>query len=99
MGPRLRRRSTRPFWAPLAVAAVWILLFLVAGCASTRTLRRDPGPGIVWGETHVSIGAGPGGVTLDLVVPRRNTESLPTDGSPSLAGRSVQQVDGWPTVR
>ena len=79
---------------------VWGLLFLVCGCARRAdAIRRDPGPGIVWGEAQVIIGAGPGGVSLTLAAPRRNVESLPTEGSPALAGRAVQQVDGWPVVR
>jgi len=104
-GGRWGRSLRRWVAVALALGATWATLFLVAGCSARRSaeeLTPDPGPGIVWGESHITIGVGPGGVTLGLSAPRaiESRSSLPSDASPSVqAGRWVQDVDGWPVVR
>ena len=87
----------------LAFVVTWVFAFNLAGCtARSEAVKRDPGPGIVWGESHITIGVGPGGVSLGLSAPRaiESRSSLPSDVSPSVqAGRWVQDVDGWPALR
>lgn len=99
MGTRLRRSASRPFWAPLAVAAVWLLLFLVAGCASTRTLSRDPGPGSVWRRARVVVTGGIGGVALAVEVPRDIESDLPQYDSLTARAARSQALTTGPALR